>query len=410
MKINPVHKLISLLIIVIMLLSLQTTAQETEEELREKKKKIEQDIRYTNKLLSETRQNKKTTLSRLTLIRNKIRNREQLIATIGSEVNYLKREIANNERTIKRLNLELEELKEEYAKLIYHAYKTKSRYHKLMFVFSADGFDQAYRRLKYLRQYGDYRKKQARLIQAKKEKLNQTIAELKEDKDQKINLLAQKEQERQKLRTEREGKGETIEKLKSQESQLRSSLTHKRQVAKELEDQIQKIIAAQMKETKAEETGSSPEFRLSPEQVELSDNFTKNKGKLPWPTKRGKVSSTFGKHRHAELGVEEINNGITIQTSKNASALAVFNGKVTKVISIGNKKAILIQHGDYFTLYDNLSITKVTPGDEVSTGDIIGTIKTDNSSGETEVNFQIWQAASGKEPDNLNPSGWLLPR
>ncbi|MCF8218565.1 MAG: peptidoglycan DD-metalloendopeptidase family protein [Bacteroidales bacterium] len=395
------------------ILSVPLYAQDKKEELKEKKKKIEQDIRYTNKLLSETKENKKTTLSQLNLINRQINSREQLIHTINSEVEYLKRQIGDNESEINDLNQELKELKEEYARMIYHAYKIKSRYHKMMFIFSAESFDQAYRRIRYLRQYNDFRRKQAELIQEKKQSINTKIAQLKEDTERKVNLLARKEQERQKLKHEKKGQNNVIEELKDRENQLRRELRQKQAQARELEKEIERIIAAEMAKAseKTTETSSTPEFKLTPEQVALSDDFTSNKGKLPWPTKRGQISSTFGRHAHRKLrGIQEINNGITISTSPNARAIAVFGGRVTKVISIGNKKAVLIQHGDYFTLYDNLTVVEVSPGNQVETGDVIGTVKTDNSSGETEINFQIWRAKSRGQPEKLDPQNWILSR
>ncbi|MFO8088102.1 MAG: peptidoglycan DD-metalloendopeptidase family protein [Bacteroidales bacterium] len=383
-------------------------AQDKEEELRRQKKKIEDDIRYTNQLLSETQQSRKTSLTQLSLIRRKINSREQLIATISSEVDYLKNKISQNQNSIDELNQELDELKDEYAKMIYHAYKTKSKYHRIMFVFSADGFDQAFRRLKYMRQYSEYRKKQARLIQEKKAELNQLIADLKQDRKEKVELLARKEQERAKLRSERTTHSRSVENLKSKEQELRISLQQKQTKARELEKKIEEIIRSEM--AKKEGGPEQPKFRLTPEQVELSDNFTRNKGRLPWPTVRGRISSYFGTHVHEKLHVEEINNGITIQTTSNATVRAVFNGTVTKVIRIGNKRAVLVRHGEYFTLYDNLMRVQVHPGDEVKTGDTIGVIKTDNSSGTTELNFQIWKARSNADAQKLDPAEWLLKR
>lgn len=412
---NLIQKFSLLLALLFFVLVLPLQAQDKKEQLEQKKKKLEQDIRYTNKLLSETEETKRNTLSQLSLINSRIKSRAQLITTIGSEVEYLREQIKSNQREIEELNTELKDLKEEYARLVYHAYKTKSKYHKMMFVFSAENFNQAYRRLKYLRQYGDYRKKQAELITQKKQTLNEKIAQLKEDTELKVDLLANKEQERQKLTSEKQGQNEVVTKLKSRESELRRELRQKQAQARELEREIERIIAAEMAKMKTspspETPEAKPEFRLTPEQVALSDDFTSNKGKLPWPTKRGKISSTFGTHAHKTLrGIKETNNGITIATSKNANAYAVFKGKVTKVITIANKKAVLVQHGQYFTLYDNLATVNVKPGDQISTGDVIGKIRTDSSAGSTEVNFQIWRASSKGGSQKLNPQGWLLPQ
>lgn len=387
-------------------------AQDKKEKLKKRKKEIEEDIRYTNNLIDETTESKKNSLKKLLLIKRQIESRSQLVRTINSEVDYLKEQISSNQEQINQLNEELETLKDEYAKMIYHAYKTKSKYHKLMFIFSAEDFDQAYRRLKYLRQYSDFRKKQAREIQGKKKTLNNKIAKLKEDKERKVELMARKQQEKEKLKSEKENKNEIVSNLKQKEHKLRERLSRKQEKARELEEKIEKIIAREMAESEeAKEEEASPKFKMTPEQVELSENFTKNKGKLPWPTKKGIVSSTFGQHTHETLdGVVLYNNGITIQTSKNAWALAVFEGNVNKVISIGNKKAVLIRHGDYFTLYDNLRRVNVKPGDQVKTGQKLGIIKNDNNTGYTQINFQIWKVRKQSKPKKLNPSEWLLSR
>ena len=410
---NTVLKYCLLALIFCGFFAMPVHGQGRKEELKEKKEQIEEDIQYTNKLLSKTEKNKKTTLSQLNLIKRQIKSREQLIATINSEVEYLKNKIAANEDEIENLNNELDDLKDEYAKMIYHANKIKSRQHKLMFIFSSESFDQAYRRLRYLRQYNDFRREQAEKIQEKKENINDKIAQLKIDTKRKINLLASKEQERQKLKNEKLEEKEVVQKLKSKESQLRNELQQKQQQARKLEKKIESIIAAEMAKSteKPKEETESSEFKLTPEQVALSEDFTSNKGKLPWPTKRGKISSTFGTHAHKKLeGIQEVNNGITISTSPDSKAIAVYGGNVTKVISIRNKKAVLVRHGGYFTLYDNLSDVQVSPGEKVATGDIMGTVKTDNSSGETEINFQIWKAKSKGQPEKLNPENWILSR
>ncbi|MFO8054544.1 MAG: peptidoglycan DD-metalloendopeptidase family protein [Bacteroidales bacterium] len=409
---NRIKRLV-ILPVLIFCAGLSLYGQTKKEELRKEKQEIEETIRYTNKLLSETADDKKSSLKQLSLLEQSVKNREQLITTISSEVAYLNDQIRQNKREISRLNQELEQLKDEYAKMIYHAYKTRSRYHRLMFIFSAEDFDQAYRRLKHFRQYADYRRKQAALINEKKEKLSERNATLKEDTERKTDLLANKEQERRKLKAEKEGHSQTVHNLQEKEQQLKRELAQKRAQAEELENEIERIIAAEMAEaeTATPDESPSPEFKLTPEQVELSDDFTSNKGKLPWPTKRGIVSSKFGRNAHENLqGIVELNNGITIQTSKNAEVMAIFSGKVTKVISIGGKKAVLLQHGDYFTLYDHLADVTVNPGQSISTGDVIGIVKTDRDSNRSEINFQIWQARKKGQPEKLNPALWLLPR
>ncbi len=402
------------IIILLLLSALSSPAlmgQTEMEELQKKKKALEEEIRYTNKLLSQTSRDRQASLSQLQLLDNNIKNRQQLINTLNSEIRYLNREISKNTREIKQLNHELEQLKEEYARMIYHAYKTRSRHHRLMFIFSSEDFNQAYRRMRYYKQYGDYRRKQAALIVEKREALAEKNAQLKQDTEERAARMGEREQERQQLREKRTNQNETIEELKSKEQELQREIDQKQEQARALDQEIQRAIAEATRAAEHTDETEAHSFALTPEQVELSEDFASNKGRLPWPTHRGVITSHFGRRRHDGLSNIEIeNSGVTIQTSQNAQARAVFSGEVKKVLTIGGRKAVLVQHGKYFTLYDNLATVVVTPGQYIQTGDIMGTLRSSSDANTAELNFQVWEARKRGTPEKHDPQHWLLPR
>lgn len=389
----------------------EATAQKELEDLQKKKKALEEQIRYTNSLLSQASRDRQASLSQLQLLDNNIKNRQQLINTLSSEIRYLNREISRNTRMIRELNQELEQLKEAYARMIYHAYKTRSRHHRLMFIFSSKDFNQAYRRMRYYKQYGEYRRKQAALIVEKREALAEKNAQLKLATEERTARMAEREQERQQLRHKRANQNETIEALKNKEQELQREIAQKQQQARALDQEIQRAIAEATRAAETTDHTTTPAFALTPEQVELSQDFASNRGLLPWPTQRGVITSQFGRRRHERLtNIEEDNSGITIQTHTNAQARAVFSGEVKKVLTIGGRQAVLVQHGKYFTLYDNMATVTVRPNQHIQTGDIIGTLRSSSDTNTAELNFQVWEARKRGNPERHDPQQWLLPR
>jgi septal ring factor EnvC (AmiA/AmiB activator) len=412
---------------------------QNKKELEKKKSQLQSEIKVTNQLLNETKKNKRISLNQLVTLNKKIGMREELINTIGSEINLLGNQINDNQQRINYLQHELEKLKKEYASMIYYAYKNQSNYDKLMFVFSSEDFNQAFKRLKYFQQYSDFRKTQAALIDSTKKRISEQNQQLQEKKQDKNKLLLNEEEEKQTLTKEKQEKEKVLTQLQSKEKQLKKELAKKQSDANKLNAAIKKIIddelkkareeareAAKAKRKKEKEAAIAAakkdnkplplkpdkeeekdveevELKLTPEAQKLSNSFAANKSKLPWPVAEGIISSSFGEHEHPVLkGIKVKNNGIDISTKNSAPTRAVFDGIVTGVISIpGAGKAIIIRHGEYLTVYSNLASVNVNKGDKVKTKQQIGVVL-DGDEDRSEIHFEIWKGSV-----LLNPAQWI---
>ncbi len=402
-------------------------AQNTKEKLKQDKEKIEKDITYTNKLLAETKKNKQISLSQLIILNNKINQREELIDNIGSEIGALDGKIVVNYKESAKLLTELKKIKEAYARMIYFAYKNRNAYTRLMFLFASSDINQAFLRLKYLKLYAEYRRKQAEAITNTSKLLNEKISELKGIKSDKSSLLKTKEDEKIQLAKEKEEKNSSVKQLQQKEKDLLKTIKQKEKEAKKLQQSIETIIAEEIKKATEKSTSSQTktstgtktntstvtkststikELGLSEAEITLSTSFSSNKGKLPWPTEKGIVTSTFGFHSHPVLDIKVKNNGIDISTNSGAKARAVFEGKVTGVVNIpGANKAVIIRHGEYLTVYSNLADVSVKTGDKVKVKQEIGTIATDTEESKTELHFEVWYGKT-----LTDPIGWLAPK
>lgn len=386
-------------------------AQSEKERLRKNKEQIEQEIELTNKLLQETKENKKTSMNQLVLLERKIDQRQRLIDNIESEIYYLNNAILYNQKRIGELEKKLEKLRGEYARMIMAAQQNQSNMTRLMYIFASDDFNQALKRMQYFRQYGHYRREQSLLIKNTQDSIKNKNQELRDMRQRKVSLKAQQEMEKQNMVQEKTEKNRTINKLASEEKELLADLRRKKRESERLNKAIEKAIAEEIARAEAAARKSTDDkptikrtFELTPDQVKLSNSFADNRGKLPWPTKQGIISSTYGEHEHPVLKyVKTMNNGVDILTARGEKAHAVFAGKVTNVVGMSNtKKAIIIRHGEYLSVYSNISKVLVSVGQEVDTKEAIGEIYTEEDSNKTELHFEIWK---GK---NLqNPSYWL---
>ena len=377
-------------------------------ELEEKKKDLQQEIEYTNKLLNETKKNKKLSLNQLVTLNKKISAREELINTISYEISILNRQIRNNTNSVEKLQNELRKLKNDYAKMILYAYKNQDSYTRMMFIFSSQDFNQAYMRLKYLQQYNDYRKKQAGIIEKTQGVLNENIKMLEDKKADKRTLLTSEESEKMQLTQEKDEKEEVFSQLQDQERQLKKDLEKKKKDAEKLEKAIQRIIEEEIRKAKENaKSKKTPEPKglvLTPEAEALSATFASNKGKLPWPVLQGIIVGRFGVHPHPLMpDVNVSNNGVDISTSKGALARAVFEGEVTGVANIpGSGKVVIVRHGEYLSVYANLNEVYVKTGERVTTKQNIGSVIFDEDAAKTEIHLEIW-----KGQEKLDPEVWL---
>lgn len=404
---NKKHILLILLIVCFLIPNI--SAQDKKSQLQAKKAKIEEEINYTNKLLSETKKNKQASLNQLVLLNKKISKRQELINAISNEIQLIDRKIKVTNDTIATLTENIKQLKAEYAKMIYYAQKNQSSYSRLMFIFSAESFNQAYQRLKYFQQYSSYRQNQVRVIKETQALLAQKVSLLENQKREKLSLKTVEESEKQKLSQEKTQQDKTVRQLSQKERELLKKLRENEKAAKKLQKAIENLIAEELRKAReaAKKTGTKPSpenaFGLTPSEMKLSSNFAGNKGNLPWPTERGVVSATFGEHPHPVLkGIKTKNNGIDISTSSGATARAIFDGEVTSTMTLPNyNNVIIIRHGEFLTVYSNLGQIYVKKGDKVTTKQKLGVIETDDT-GKTKLHFELWK---GKILQN--PEGWI---
>ena len=396
--------------LLLFILSVSLAAQDKKAQLQQKKAKIEEEITYTNKLLEETKKNKQVSLNQLVLLNKQINKRQELISAISGEIDNLDKQIAETNDTINHLKQTISNLKKEYARMIYYASKNRNAYTRLMFVFSARDFNQAYQRLKYFQQYSSYRQNQVRVIKENQLLLDEKLRLLEKQKALKLSLRRSEETEKSKLTVEKNEQDKTVKKLSQKEKELLRKLRESEKAARKLQEAIENLIAEELRKAKesAKKTGTKPspenKFGLTPSEIQLSTSFSGNKGRLPWPTERGIISSTFGEHAHPILkGIKTRNNGIDISTTAGSSARAVFDGEVTSTMTLPTyNNVVIIRHGEYLTVYSNLGQLFVKKGDKVKTKQRIGSIEPDES-GKAKLHFELWQ---GKNIQN--PESWLM--
>jgi septal ring factor EnvC (AmiA/AmiB activator) len=383
-------------------------------DLELKKAKIQKEIDFTNKQLQIVSKNKSATAEQLATLRKKIKLRESLINTINSEINAIGGEIQNTSRQISTLESDLKQLREEYAAMIRLAYRNRNVYQRMMFVFAANDFNQAYKRLRYFQQYAEFRRSQAAKIEETQVQLAGKKLELEVRKNEKTNLRNNEQQEKSTLEKERKDQDKLMQNLTAREKKLRKELAEKQAAKKKLDRAIENLIKKEMDAARKKATAAGNKnvtnknvFSMTPEGEKLTNSFSGNRGLLPWPVEQGSVSSSFGEHPHKELkGIMVKNNGIDIQTSRGASARAIFEGTVSGVISIpGSGKAVIIRHGSYLSVYSNLQSVNVSTGEKVTTKQRIGAVGLNEDDDRGELHLEIWNNTT-----KLDPQGWLARR
>jgi len=408
------NRLIRILVTLLLITGAGTLHAQTKKELEAKKARIQREIDFTNKQLKIVEKNKSATTEQLNALRKKIQLREQLIGTINSEIRTLGGEIESTSREIGQLEGQLQKLRNEYATMIRYAYKNRNVYQQMMFVFAAADFNQAYKRMKYLQQYGIYRRQQAGQITNTQTQLNGKKVELEARKIEKTSLRNTEQKQKTTLEKERQQQDQVLKNLTDREKRLRKELADKQAAKKKLDNAIENIIRKEIEAAKKKATAAGKKnvtnanvFTLTPEAAKLSNSFSGNKGLLPWPVEQGTITETFGEHPHKELkGIIIKNNGIDIQSTTGAAARAVFEGTVSGVVSIpGSGKAVIIRHGEYLTVYSNLSAVSVSTGDKVTTKQRIGTIGDADEGNRGQIHLEIW-----KNTAKLDPKPWLARR
>ena len=403
------------LLLLAMLFASGAFAQQSKASLEKQIKSLQKEIANANKLLKETSKNKEVTLNQVSLTEKKIKNRQKLINACNEQIKNLEKEIGRGEARIASMNKELEKLRQEYAKMVVFAYKNKSHYDKLEFLFASDDFNQAFQRMRYIQQFSEARKTKMDQIASTQQRVSEEVETLKKNREEQAALLAEEKSQQELLIKEKSELNAQVKQLKKKEGNIQQSIKDKQAQAKKFQKEIDKIIAEEIrkaneraaKESKSTKTGKTTKpdkMALTPSEKALSTSFSANKGKLPWPVERGAVSSSYGKHTSAVSSkVTVTNNGIDIATTENAKARCVFEGVVVSVVKpSASNIGVIIRHGDYFTVYSQLDEVYVGRGDKVKTKQNIGKVHTDRSQGSTELHFELRQGT-----ECLNPASWL---
>jgi len=374
--------------------------------LEARKVQLKKDIVYINALLSNNERKEKNLLNDVRDLNTKIKKHDELIGTITLESEALVREISVNRKDIKALEKELKSLKEDYAAMIVKSYKSKSQQSRLMFLLSSDNFNQGYKRFQYMKQYTAFRKQQGEEISLKTIKLTQLNDTLKDKKKDKELLIKDKKSIQHKIEDQKKQREVLIDKAQEKEDKYRKQIRGFEKKQAQISAQIDKIIREAIKKSnKGSVKGTkSTGFKLTPENQKLASQFVANKGKLPWPVVKGYLTMRYGTQPHPVVKSTTIqSNGVRIATGKGAKARAVFNGTVLEIIVMsGNRKAVLLQHGNYISIYKNLASISVKKGDKLATKQTIGTVHTDKISGKTILWFVI-----SKEVKTVNPAYWI---
>ena len=371
-------------------------------DLQRQKAETVKEIEYTSQLLRETQISERSSLNKVRLLTSQIRQRNSLISTISNEISIYGECISNNELSVEILQEDLKKLKAEYAEMIRLAYKNKGASNELLFLLSAENFNQAYRRLLYFRRYSEYRINQGEIIASISSVLNDNIQKLEQRKAEKEILADQARKERQQLSLEQVEQNSELQKLQNQKRNLQQKLREQRRIEQQLEREIQQIIEEEARRNRAK---GEPAFALTPEQKLIGDNFEQNKQRLPWPVERGIIVEHFGVHQHPVLtNVQVRNNGVNIATEIGAKVRSVFKGEVSRVFGIsGGNMAVIIRHGTFLTVYSNLREVVVKKGDQVDAKQTIGTVFTDyDDDNKTILKFQIW-----RENQKMDPEDWI---
>lgn len=427
-------RIIAIVIAVILISGTGSVMGQNRSELEKQREDIQKQIESVRRSLAQTTKNRKASLGQLALLQRKLKLREAAIRNINQQINSIQGNINQSRNEITRLKKDLDTLKLQYEKSVVYAYRNRNNYDFLNFIFSASNFNDALKRVEYLKTYRRYREQHANDIKNTQELLLKKIASLENSRKEKDQVLQKQESEKQVLVAERKEKNVIVNKLKSREKELNKELVAKRRAdnklraairaaierearlarLRELEEMKKKEEAAAKANASDASTAKTSEatakkaapskktsvFEATPEGMIVSDNFEKNKGRLPWPVDAGAVKTPFGNYGIEGTRIVGNNPGITIETSPGATVKAVFAGDVSSVFDIEGVSVVLVRHGKYFTTYSGLSSVSVSKGQKVSAGQSLG-----KAASNGEVDFLLLQ-----ENRNQNPETWLRRR
>jgi septal ring factor EnvC (AmiA/AmiB activator) len=404
------------------------TQPQSRAELEKERATIQQEIEEVRHSLDENKKNKKETLGQLALLQRRLRLRQSAIVNINQQINFIQADINNSWQEIAKLKRELDTLRLQYSESVVYSYENRSNYDFLNFIFAATSFNDALKRVAYLKSYRAYREERAQNIKRTQDLYQSKIDGLKVKRVEKDEALQRQSKEKAVLELEKKEKDAVVTKLQSQEKELKKQMQAKQRQDQKLNSAIAAAIrrardaaikeakkdseskpapdknAANPKSNAGAESGTVTETKPkavtvfdSRADIALSDNFEKNKGHLPWPVSAGNIVMTYGPHEYIK-GITHNNPGITIESNQGNTVKAVFDGVVQNVINVGDVQAVIIRHGKYFTTYSNLEGVSVSKGENVKTGEALGKL-----SDIGQLEFII----SDDKDRNLDPERWL---
>jgi len=390
------NRFIVICLLSVVLCPLSLFGADSVKELQNQQKKLQEEIENTNKMLKQTKKDENATMNKLQLLGQNIKTQKKLIRTLDNEIVALNREM--NTLTSRRDSLQvlLEGYKADYAEMIRQTHYARIQQSPLLFLLSSDSFQQLVRRARYMQEFAHFRQEQVRRIENTQAEIDIQNDLLRANKNDKQNALSSRKREQENLKRDERKQQNMLNQLKSKEKDLSKQLKQQQKKVNELNKKIDEMIRKQAE--------AASKTTLTKEQQLIAGGFEANKGRLPWPVEKGMISGHYGKQQHPVYSQVTIDNkGIYLQTVAGSKARAVYKGEVTSCFMVANTYAVIVQHGNYRTVYSNLSKLNVKQGDVVETKQTIGTIFTDPEQDQkTELYFQIY-----KDRDILNPELWI---
>lgn len=389
-----------LFLVFIVILGCYVVSGQTRAELEDQRKQALKDIRYVDNMLQKTAEEKSETMSELNMIRRKLMLRENIISGLLEEQDLLEGRMELNKLAVDLMEHDIELLVKEYENAIKHAQKVSKGNPALAYILASKDLNQGYKRIRYLQQVAKYRRREAEVIMDLKGEVEENKDKLEKDLIKISELKRTEELQKVNLQKEQKNQRNVISSLSKQENELRRELEKKKRIAEEIEKEIERVIEEERRRN--ELTAMTPEDEL------IGDDFSRNMGRLPWPVERGVITSQFGVHDHPVIKGTKINNiGVEITSATKEIARAVFKGKVMSVFGIsGGNMAVIIRHGKFLTVYQNLVNVKVKPGDEVGAKEYIGDVFFErDKDAKSVIKFMIYEEKEKKDPER-----WLTKR
>lgn len=398
-----------LLFLLILACGYSVSGQDKRRDLERQQEQIEQEIQANLQAIDKLKKTNKSISQEIFLLEKNIRNRQRMLEAINKELEYTDRQIRDVSQQISLTETELNRQRKEYERLILDFQRNYRQYDLLQFLLSSETFNQAFLRFNYYRQYKDFLKLEIDKIRQTNEILASQMAELSKARDERTQILERQKKELARLSSDKENKNKALSRARIQEQELKKEIENKKRSLQLISQAIKKIIeeeaalstrrsAESSKEKPGKTAGTGLNILYSPEDIQLSGEFQSAKGNLPWPVEKGVISESFGEHPHPVLrGIKVKSNGITISTEKGARVKAVFGGKVSKVMKIGpNNQVVILRHGQYLTVYSELSEVKVIEGQQVRAGEVIGFAYPGEEI--TSVHFEVWNQKTPEDP------------